>query len=53
MTFTQKKQLVVKETYYQLIAWNIYKLGAYRILICCVLEPERLMILVEVHDKIA
>jgi len=27
MTVAQKKQLVVKEKYYQLIARNLYKLG--------------------------
>jgi hypothetical protein len=31
-TVVQKKQLVVKATNYQLIAGNLYKLGAYGIL---------------------
>jgi hypothetical protein len=31
-TVAQKKKLVVKETYYQLIAGNLYKLGAKSIL---------------------
>jgi hypothetical protein len=32
MTFAQRKQLVVKEADYQLIARKLYKLGAYGIL---------------------
>jgi hypothetical protein len=53
MTVAQKKQLVVKETNYQLIAGNLYKLGADGILRRCVLEHERPMILEEAHDGIA
>jgi hypothetical protein len=53
MTITQKKQLVVKATDYQLIIGNLYKLGVDRILQRCVLEHERSMILEEVHDEIA
>jgi hypothetical protein len=44
---------VVKETHCQLIAGNLYKLGADGILRRCVLEHERPMILEEVHDGIA
>jgi hypothetical protein len=53
MMVVQKKQLVVKEIYYKLIAGNLYKLGADGILRCCVLEHERPMILEEEHDEIA
>jgi hypothetical protein len=53
MMVAQKKQLVVKQQYYQLIAGNLYKLGADGILRCCVLEHERPMILEEAHDGIA
>jgi hypothetical protein len=52
MTVAQKKQLVVKETDYQLIAGNLYKLGEDGILRHCVLEHERSMILEEAHDGI-
>jgi hypothetical protein len=44
---------VVKATDYQLIAGNLYKLGADGILRRCVLEHERPMILSEVHEGIA
>jgi hypothetical protein len=53
MIVAQKKQLVVKETYYRLIAENLYKLGSDGILRCSMLEHEILMILEEEHDKIA
>jgi hypothetical protein len=53
MTVAQKKQLVVKESNYQLIAGNLYKLGAHGILRRCVLEHERTMILLEAHEGIA
>jgi hypothetical protein len=43
---------VVKEIYYQLIAGNLYKLGAEKILRRCVLEHERLMILEEAYHGI-
>jgi hypothetical protein len=49
MTVAQKKELVVKETYYQLIATNLYKLGTYGILRRCVIEDERIIILEEAH----
>ena len=52
-TIAQKKQLMVKAANYQLIAGNLYKLGAYGILRQCVLEHERPMILIEVHEGIA
>jgi hypothetical protein len=52
MTVAQKKQLVVKATDYQLIAGNLYKIGANGILRRCVLEHERPVILKEVHDGI-
>jgi hypothetical protein len=53
MTVAQKKQLVVKATDYQLIAGKLYKLGADVILILCVLEHERTMILSKEHEGIA
>jgi hypothetical protein len=43
---------VVKATNYQLIARNLYKLGADGILRRCVLENERPMILSEAHKGI-
>jgi len=49
----QKKQLVVKETKYQLIAGNLYKLGTDGILQRCVLENERNMVLPEAHERVA
>jgi hypothetical protein len=52
MTISQKKSLVVKATYYQLIVGNLYKLGAHGILIRCMLEHDRSMILSEVHEGI-
>jgi len=44
---------VVKETNYQLIAENLYKLGVDGILRLCALEHERPMILSEAHKCIA
>jgi hypothetical protein len=52
MTVAQKKQLVVKETNYQWVVGNLYKLGVDGVLRRCVLEHERLMILEEAHDEI-
>jgi hypothetical protein len=49
---TQKKQLVVKAVDYQLIAWNLYKLGVDGILRQCVFEHERPMILTKAHEGI-
>jgi len=43
---------VVKETKYQLIAWNLYRLSVDGILRQCVLEHERTMILIESHKEI-
>jgi hypothetical protein len=45
MTIAQNKQMVVKAAYYQLIAMNLYKMGAYGILRRSVLEHERHIIL--------
>jgi hypothetical protein len=52
MTEAQKKQLVVKSLYYQLMVGNMYKLGTYGILGFCVLEHEIPMILTKVHRGI-
>jgi hypothetical protein len=52
MKVVQNKQLVVKETNYQLIVGNLYKLGADGILRCCIMEHETPMILEEEHDGI-
>jgi hypothetical protein len=52
ITVAQNKKLVVKETYYQLIAGNLYKLGADGILIQCMSELEREIILSEAHKGI-
>jgi hypothetical protein len=49
----QKKQLVVKEENYQLIAENMYKLGAYDILRRCILEHEITMVLSKSHEGVA
>jgi len=53
MTVAQKKQLVVKETYYHLIVGNLYKFDADGILRRCVLEHERPIILIEAREGIA
>jgi hypothetical protein len=42
---TLKKQIVVKEAYYQFIVGNLYNLGIDGILRCCVTEHEIPMIL--------
>ena len=52
MTVAKKKQLVVKEIDYQLIAGKLYKLGVDGIFRCCVLEHEKSVILEDVHDGI-
>jgi len=49
---TQKKNLVVRDDDYQLIASHLYKLGVDRILRRCVMEHERPIILVESHEGI-
>lgn len=51
-TVVQKKKLVVKVADYQLIAWSLYKLGAYGTLRRCVVEHEIPTIFVEAHDGI-
>jgi hypothetical protein len=51
-TTTQKKKLVVKAPYYQLIVGNCYKLGEDDILQRCVLEHKRPIILSESHEGI-
>jgi hypothetical protein len=48
----QKKNLVVKVAYYQLIVGHLYKMGADSILRKCVLEHEIPRILVESHEGI-
>jgi hypothetical protein len=48
----QKKNLVIRVVYYQLIARHLYNMGAYNILRRCVLEHERPIILVESHEGI-
>jgi hypothetical protein len=50
---TQKKNMVFRSTDYQLIAGNLYNMGADNILRRCVLEHERTRILVEDHEGIA
>ena len=52
-TMQQKKQLVVKATYFTLIAGQLYKLGPDEILRRYVLEHERQQILAEAHAGIA
>jgi hypothetical protein len=49
---TQKKQLVVCTAYFSLIARQLYKMGPDEILRRCVMEAERPLILVEVHEGI-
>jgi hypothetical protein len=49
----KKKKLVVKDVDYLLIAGSLYKLGTNKILRRYVVEHERPIILVEVHDGIA
>jgi hypothetical protein len=48
----QKKNLVVRVAYYQLIVGNLYKMGVYNILLRYVLEQERPRVLAESHDRI-
>jgi hypothetical protein len=47
-----KKNLVVRDADYQLIACHLYKMGADNILRRCVLEHEQPKILVEAHEGI-
>jgi hypothetical protein len=46
----QKKNMVVKDANYQLIAGHLYNMGTDSILRRCVLEHERLRILAEAHE---
>jgi hypothetical protein len=46
----QKKNMVVRAAYYQLIAGHLYKMGVDSILRRCVLEHERPRILAEAHE---
>ena len=52
-SITQKKQLVVQATNFQLIAGQLYKMGPDEILCHCVLEHEWPMTLNEVHAGVA
>jgi hypothetical protein len=52
-TTSQKKNLVVRAAYYQLITGHLYKLGADNILRRCLMEHERPIILTEAHEGIA
>jgi hypothetical protein len=52
-TVVQKKQLVDKETYHQLIAESLYNLGVDGILRRCVLEHEINMVISETHEGVA
>jgi hypothetical protein len=49
---TQKKNMVVRVAYYQLIVGNLYKMGTYSIMRRCVLEHERPRIFVEDDEGI-
>jgi hypothetical protein len=51
-TIVQKKNLVVRDADYQLIASHLYKLGEDKILRRCVMEHENPIILVETHEGI-
>ena len=53
MTISQKKQLVVKASDFQLIAGQLYKLGPDEILRRCILPHEQGPILEEAHAGIA
>jgi hypothetical protein len=48
----QKRNLVVRDADYQLIAGNLYKIGAENILRRCFMEHERPIILVKSHEGI-
>ena len=50
---SQKKQLVLKASYYQLISGQLYNIRPNEILRQCVLEHGRPMILDEAHDGVA
>lgn len=51
-TTAQKKWLVLRATDYQLIVGQLYKLGTNEILIRCIIEHERSMILIESHEGV-
>jgi hypothetical protein len=51
-TVIQKKQLVVRATYFSLIARQLYKMGPDEILRRCIMEAERPLILAEAHEGI-
>jgi hypothetical protein len=48
----QKKNLVFKATYYQLIAGHLYNIGVDNILRRCVTEHEHPIILAKAHEGI-
>jgi hypothetical protein len=52
-TIPQKKQLVVRASYFSLIAGQLYKMGSDEILRRCVMETERPLILTKDHEGIA
>ena len=52
MLISQKKQLVVKASYFQLIVGQLYKLGPDGILRLCILPHEQGPIIVEEHARI-
>jgi hypothetical protein len=49
---TQKKNLMVRAAYYQLIAEHLYKIGVENILRRCDMKNEHPIILVEAHEGI-
>lgn len=51
-TVEQKKKLVVRASYYQLIAGQLYKLGLDDILHRCILDHEKTIVLEEAHRGI-
>ena len=51
-TIAHKKQLVTRETNYQLIVGQLYKLGENGILQCCILEHEKQDIFQEAHEGV-
>ena len=53
MSTSQKKQMVVKASDFQLIAGQLYKLGPDEILRRCILPHEQGPILEEAHARIA
>jgi hypothetical protein len=51
-TITQKKQLVVRVADFSLIVGQLYKMGPDEILMRCVMETERPLILTKAHEGI-